>query len=417
MVVKNKGVLDGIAAMADSFHVWLGFDKWPWGTLMIIGGFLDATDISVRLAMTPLFLALPGISHAAHFIFNIAVACSTAALWGSTGLIQLLDLLFAASAGFGFLDLLVDIMPLNIFAGFIVLWQKNGEMQNILPPTNKGGALMGFTIYLVTGVALWWFGCVSTFSFGWWIVLGLSFLVVYSVTQYASSPATNPIIFCIMLTIVIVTGTRLGYLSIVSPESYREETWLMLEDTGDIRVKAAQQTDTASDAVSKGISVAVEVAGKAKDATSEVAGSVGSVLADKVGSILKDVESDVPAWNKFAKWAGEKLAPEEEKQSAQEKESAKEEKPAERKKSPPEVVLEIGGKQLGPREADLYKSAYILNKAESLLKDRTCWAENMLILSLGLLALSLVYLLSSGNGGSSMETPQPSQEDEDNLSL
>jgi len=140
-------------------------------------------------------------------------------------------------------------------------------------------------------------------------------------------------------------------------------------------------------------------------------------LADKVGSILKDVESDVPAWNKFAKWAGEKLAPEEEKQSAQEKESAKEEKPAERKKSPPEVVLEIGGKQLGPREADLYKSAYILNKAESLLKDRTCWAENMLILSLGLLALSLVYLLSSGNGGSSMETPQPSQEDEDNLSL
>lgn len=430
---QQLSLLEAIGAMADSFHRSLGLDRVSWGWRMIIAFFLvDVIDIAVRVITLPLLFSFPLASHAVHIVFNTIIAFACAALWGMPGLIHLIDLGFGLIPGI-FGDMVLDILPLATIAGLVARWR--GEVL-ISSPTNvvrNGGAMLRFTIFIATVMAMWWFGCFSLFSFGWWSVVVISFLFITGIAQSSLRVAGGTIMALTLVIVIFFAGLYLGYLSLVSPESYREATWTALEEEGDARIKAARQADATRTLFSKGVE-AVAGAGRATlDAAEKVARGIDTEVGSKIGEALLDIESDTPAWDEFSHWLGGKLAPEkklerEEKEKKQfgpimmepgkQKEEAEAVETEDREGGNTAEVKPLSGPKRGPAEIKLYESSYILGQVESLLEKRKCWTKNLLILSLGLLAFILVGLGFQGDEENSTSSePSPKDDDDETLSL
>jgi hypothetical protein len=390
--MAQRGLFDSIGAIADSLNHSLGLDRVPWGWRMVIAFFLiDVVDIALRAITLPLLFAFPIASYAAHIVFNTVLAFACAALWGAPGLLHLIDVLFGMVPGIGG-DILLDILPIASIAGFITLWR--GEEKTAMAVGRQGGSMIGFTLWGITSVAMWWFGCVSIFSYGWIAATAIMFLVLSSAANVSPRGVA-----CILLAVVIMIGFYFGYLSIISLESYREKTWIMLDNAGDSRIVAARKTDEVGEFANRSLETAFKAAKTATNTVSGAAGKIGSEVGKKIGSVLKGVKSDVPAWNKFAMWLGNKMDYEEKKSSVSAPSALEVVKPIEKAQVLEKVVLTItvNGKQLSPREVELYKSDYILQKAGEIRVGQICWAKNILILLCGLLFYAVANIVSGGS--------------------
>lgn len=433
---QHLGLLEAIGSMADSFHHWLGLDRISWGWRMVIAFFvIDVIDIGLRAITLPLLFAFPLASHAAHIVFNTVMAFACAALWGAPGLIHLIDLGFGLIPGI-FGDIILDILPLATIAGLIARWR--GEVStssSSLATVRNGGTMLGFTIFIATISAMWWFGCFSLFSFGWWSIVVVSFLLIASVARSPLRVAGGAIT-AIVSVIAIFACLRFGYLSFVSSESYREETWTILEEDDDTRIKAARQADAARNLISEGVEAVTEAGRATRDAAEEAARDIGAEVGQKIGEVLLGAESDMPAWNDFSHWLGGKLAPE--KKLEKEDREKKQFGPViERSKQEQEAEVEVmeteerKGRKIaetkplsdvvkrGPAETKLYESSYVLHQAEQLLETRKCRAKNFLFLSLGLFVFALITFGSRRevNSNTSSEPPLVDEDDDTTLSV
>lgn len=366
-----------IGKFADRIHQET-MASWPWWTRAIIALCWDIlVDIPTRI-ITGLFIGFfPGIMEAVRFPLDVILTLFGTALWGSHGLLQAIEVGAGLIPGVGWI---IDLLPMLFIAGLFARRREQEEeagTRRVTPPLPQEGVGLMVAVFLsgivglMVGIVLWWFEWIEVFSIIWVILGSSGAALVPPLARWI--PVRRGLLVGIgilLLGIVAVNGSLLVFWP--GAESYRKHAWEKLIDEKDLRIFAMRQADKIGKAVD--ISALKDVPGSLiADARKNLAAAL-----EKTG---EGEPEDEPYLVSFGKWLGKNIIKPEEKK----KESPK---PSPEPKLLQKDVERLG---LGPAQASLYRSDFVLERAKEMRENVVGWFRTAVIWLGGLLAFIVIF--------------------------
>jgi len=402
--MERKGLFATVEGLADAVQRKFGCQNWSWGVRLAIVLFWDfGVDIPLRIIFWPFFFLVPGISHIVRGFLDLLLTFINVALFGSMGFFYAVEIIMPD----GFVW---DLIPMSTITWCVAFWrEKRGtvaavrreeyvfdegeeEAQEFGPRYGiadfSGGGfmarfLLGGAGGLLVGLLYLWLEIASGGGVvGLTLVGGVLGLAAFGLRNVARLQVAVGLAGIAAALLALVLG-RIYYLDSTKPENYRQAAWRELKVSEDAWVLGAEKLDNFGK--SEGVRAAKEMVSslleKGKEALREKleeTEETGIGIVDGLVSSLKDMPEK------------------------------REEKKKEASKPSPETVQlkkETEALELGPAQAKLYSSSYVLEQAKKTRKDLiSFWSWLSLVPSMLLLFAGLLFL-QAGDSSDNV-TPQ-----------
>lgn len=357
---------------------------WPFGIRMAIAVLWDfVVDTPLRIAAW--FIPVPFVVEAIRFPLDVILALGALMLWGSPGLLQTGGIII------GFVPIVgraVDLLPILTIAGFVA--RRRGkedatEHNATLEASHlslEDSAMMIMVPFLtglvglIAGFILWWNGVIDFTSILWTTLCPAGAAFVLRLARSVPVPRGLLVgIGGVAGGLLLIVGVGLGCFSILLPaESYRETAWKEFVDAKDFRIIAATQADK--------IGKVVDITALEQSAGSLVE-NARRKLAEKLEGGAQTPEEEEPYAVSVGKWLSRNvIAP----KPPDKKMEAQKTKP-----EPAALKKDIGRLQLGPARASLYRSDFVLKRAEEMRENTVWWFRTAAFWLIGILGFVVTF--------------------------
>ncbi len=391
----GKGLLETVYDLADGIQRKT-CGRWPRSVRLAISIFWDfCIDIPLRLLSWPLDFVMPGFIHIARAGLDVILTFFGIALWGRTGLLQILEGIWNLIPG---VDWLVDLIPMLTIAGFVAKDEPaEGQVTpDLNPPSSTakqgGSGMSGFLVGFLVGLVGWLFGIASLKWIPVAALVGGFIVPIFRRMSNMEMPARVVVAarWTAVVAGILLATDLLAYFATksVSPEKYRGQAWQQTVAEGDLRLKAAASADSVKEKVTKALPSTEGLWKKSKEALRKSHKGFGIPFLDQVKEDFLKPSEETPK-----------------QEGQQEPEGQPEESSAMKKK-----VEEL---KLGPVQAKLYFSNYTLDRAKKIQQEKLDLLANIGITLGILLGVSILIILSSGatpNGAGPVTTTSGGQD-------
>ncbi len=142
--MAREGLLAAIGALADRLEDMVGAKRLPWWSRFVIAILIDFVDFWAALLMA----LVPGM----HLFFDAWLLLASTMLWGSSGLLQFIEVIPGLHTFF-------DFLPMVTLSGVVDYWREGGSASTT-QTTNSDwrespvakGVVMGFLAGFLVGV-------------------------------------------------------------------------------------------------------------------------------------------------------------------------------------------------------------------------------------------------------------------------
>lgn len=391
--------------IADRIHYYTGRFLPIW-LCFVISITWDGIDIYTRLLTFVTALFVPVVGDFVGSILDIALVFLGAMLWGRTGLLQSVEFF---SDFVPIIGPLTDFLPTLTIAGIICM-RKQGKLESFnFSSTERGtqggsmvtGAVLGAFSGFLGGGILWLSGYIDLPSVLLVILVCLVFGMLLMVFRSLRIPQGFWALLCIVDALVLLAGIG-GYIYFTygtSADDYRDVAWQAVVEEKGPQITMARKLDELRDSFDIDIKAGAE---KAK----EVAKSTRETIAEK----MEKHDFEVPVLNAASRWLAQIVRPAEPSAEKKAEDSVEEEL----QKAQQEVSIEQHKEDVkrfgGPRQAKLYRSDFVLERANYVRNEKINLMESVCFWS-GITLIFLLLLTFSGRSGRGQYTSNPSDDE------